>query len=86
MRTAAARWRSRAPKMDRVSRKPARALHIDEETARSKGRAPMCNLVSDPMSSYAVSEESLRRRDITTRRRRDPPSDFELGQHSEERP
>jgi imidazolonepropionase-like amidohydrolase len=67
-----------------VSRNPARALHIDEETGTLEAgrRADVVIWSADPLSSYAVAERVFIDGAVIYERgaERDPPSDFELGQ------
>jgi imidazolonepropionase-like amidohydrolase len=67
-----------------VSRNPARALRIDEETGTLEPgrRADVVIWSADPLSSYAVAERVYLDGALIYERgvRRDPPSDFELGQ------
>ncbi len=67
-----------------VSRNPARALHIDEETGTLEPgrRADVVIWSADPLSSYAVAERVFIDGALIYERgaQRDPPSDFELGQ------
>lgn len=67
-----------------VSRNPARALRIDEETGTLEPgrRADVVIWSADPLSSYAVAERVYIDGALIYERgaRRDPPSDFELGQ------
>lgn len=72
-----------------VSRNPARALGIDEETGTlTPGRrADVVVWSADPLSSYAVAERVFMDGALIYERgaERDPPSDFELGQSYTER-
>jgi imidazolonepropionase-like amidohydrolase len=67
-----------------VSRNPARALHIDDETGtlETGRRADVVIWSADPLSSYAVAERVFMDGALVYERgaQRDPPSDFELGQ------
>jgi imidazolonepropionase-like amidohydrolase len=67
-----------------VSRNPARALHIDDETGTLEAgrRADVVIWSADPLSSYAVAEQVFIDGALMYERgaERDPPSDFELGQ------
>jgi imidazolonepropionase-like amidohydrolase len=67
-----------------LSRNPARALHIDEETGTLEAgrRADVVIWSTDPLSSYAVAERVYIDGALMYERgaERDPPSDFELGQ------
>jgi imidazolonepropionase-like amidohydrolase len=67
-----------------VSRNPARALHIDEETGTLEAgrRADVVIWSADPLTSYAVAERVFIDGALIYQRGadRDPPSDFELGQ------
>lgn len=67
-----------------LSRNPARALHIADETGtlETGRRADVVIWSADPLSSYAVAERVfIDGAEIYTRGAdRDPPSDFELGQ------
>jgi imidazolonepropionase-like amidohydrolase len=67
-----------------VSRNPARALHIDEETGTLEAgrRADVVIWSADPLTSYAVAQHVYIDGALIYERgaERDPPSDFELGQ------
>jgi len=67
-----------------LSRNPARALHIDDETGTLEPgrRADVVIWSDDPLSSYAVAERVFIDGALIYERGadRDPPSDFELGQ------
>lgn len=67
-----------------LSRNPARALHIDDETGTLEPgrRADVVIWSADPFSSYAVAERVFMDGALVYERGapRDPPSDFELGQ------
>ncbi len=67
-----------------LSRNPARALHIDEETGTLEPgrRADVVIWSADPLTSYAVAEQVFIDGALIYERgaERDPPSDFELGQ------
>lgn len=67
-----------------LSRNPARALHIDDETGTLEvgRRADVVIWSADPLSSYAVAERVFIDGAVMYERgaERDPPSDFELGQ------
>ena len=67
-----------------LSRNPARALHIDQETGTLEPgrRADVVIWSADPLSSYAVAERVFIDGAVMYERgaQRDPPSDFELGQ------
>jgi imidazolonepropionase-like amidohydrolase len=67
-----------------VSRNPARALHIADETGTLEAgrRADVVIWSADPLSSYAVAERVFIDGALMYERgaERDPPSDFELGQ------
>ncbi|HJS80832.1 MAG TPA: amidohydrolase [Vitreimonas sp.] len=67
-----------------LSRNPARALHIDEETGTLEPgrRADVVIWSADPLSSYAVAQQVFIDGALIYERgaQRDPPSDFELGQ------
>ncbi len=67
-----------------LSRNPARALHIDDETGTLEAgrRADVVIWSADPLSSYAVAERVFIDGALMYERgaTRDPPSDFELGQ------
>jgi imidazolonepropionase-like amidohydrolase len=79
---------SRAEAWTWLSRNPARALGIDEETGTLTGRrADVVIWSADPLSSYAVAERVfIDGAQIYERGAiRDPPSDFELGQSYTER-
>ncbi len=75
---------SRAEAWTWVSRNPARALHIDDETGTLENgrRADVVIWSADPLSSYAVAESVFIDGALIYERgaERDPPSDFELGQ------
>jgi imidazolonepropionase-like amidohydrolase len=75
---------SRAEAWTWLSRNPARALHIDEETGTLEPgrRADVVIWSADPLSSYAVAERVFIDGAQVYERgaQRDPPSDFELGQ------
>ncbi|MCX7359233.1 MAG: amidohydrolase [Alphaproteobacteria bacterium] len=73
-----------------LSRNPARALHIQDETGTLEPgrRADVVIWSADPLSSYAVAERVFIDGAVMYERgaERDPPSDFELGQtYSRER-
>ncbi len=72
-----------------LSRNPARALGIDDETgALTQGlRADVVIWSDDPLSTYAVAEQVYLDGALIYERgrRRDPASDFELGQSHRER-
>jgi len=72
-----------------LSRNPARALHIDEETGTLEAgrRADVVVWSADPLSSYAVAERVYIDGALIYERGAlvDPPSDFELGQTYRER-
>ena len=67
-----------------LSRNPARALRIDQETGTLEPgrRADVVIWSADPLSSYAVAERVFIDGAVMYERgaQRDPPSDFELGQ------
>ncbi len=67
-----------------LSRNPARALQIDDETGTLEAgrRADVVIWSADPLSSYAVAERVFIDGALMYERgaQRDPPSDFELGQ------
>ena len=67
-----------------LSRNPARALRIDQETGTLEAgrRADVVIWSADPLSSYAVAERVFIDGAVMYERgaERDPPSDFELGQ------
>jgi imidazolonepropionase-like amidohydrolase len=67
-----------------LSRNPARALHIADETGTLEAgrRADVVIWSADPLSSYAVAERVFIDGALMYERgaERDPPSDFELGQ------
>lgn len=67
-----------------VSRNPARALHIDDETGTLEPgkRADVVIWSADPLTSYAVAQQVYMDGALIYERgaERDPPSDFELGQ------
>ena len=67
-----------------LSRNPARALHIDDETGTLEvgRRADVVIWSADPLSSYGVAERVFIDGALMYERgvERDPPSDFELGQ------
>lgn len=67
-----------------VSRNPARALHIDDETGTLEPgrRADVVIWSADPLTSYAVAQQVFVDGALVYERgaQRDPPSDFELGQ------
>ncbi len=67
-----------------LSRNPARALHIDDETGTLQPgrRADVVIWSADPLSSYAVAQQVFIDGALIYERgaERDPPSDFELGQ------
>ncbi len=72
-----------------LSRNPARALGIEEETGSLQAgrRADVVVWSADPLSSYAVAEQVYMDGALTYRRGdgREPASDFELGQTYRER-
>lgn len=67
-----------------LSRNPARALHIDDETGTLEPgkRADVVIWSADPLTSYAVAQQVFMDGALVYERgvTRDPPSDFELGQ------
>jgi len=67
-----------------ISRNPARALHIQDQTGTLEPgrRADVVVWSADPLSSYAVAERVFIDGALMYERgaQRDPPSDFELGQ------
>lgn len=67
-----------------LSRNPARALHIDDETGTLEAgrRADVVIWSADPLSSYGVAERVFMDGALVYERgaEREPPSDFELGQ------
>lgn len=67
-----------------LSRNPARALHIDDETGTLEAgrRADVVIWSADPLTSYAVAQQVFIDGALIYERgaERDPPSDFELGQ------
>jgi imidazolonepropionase-like amidohydrolase len=67
-----------------LSRNPARALHIDDETGTLEPgrRADVVIWSADPLTSYAVAQQVFLDGALIYERgaQRDPPSDFELGQ------
>ena len=67
-----------------LSRNPARALHIDDETGTLEPgrRADVVIWSADPLTSYAVAQQVFIDGALIYERgvQRDPPSDFELGQ------
>jgi len=75
---------TRAEAWSWVSRNPARALRIDDETGTLEPgrRADVVIWSADPLSSYAVAERVYMDGALVYERgaQRDPPSDFELGQ------
>ncbi|HYD73692.1 MAG TPA: amidohydrolase [Candidatus Binatia bacterium] len=72
-----------------LSRNPARALHIDDETGTLEPgrRADVVIWSADPLTSYAVAQQVFMDGALVYERgaERDPPSDFELGQTYRER-
>ncbi|MBL8544024.1 MAG: amidohydrolase [Hyphomonadaceae bacterium] len=80
---------SRAQAWTWLSRNPARALHIDDETGTlTPGRrADVVVWSADPLTTYAAAERVYMDGALVYRRGdpRDPPSDFELGQTYRER-
>ncbi len=75
---------SRAEAWTWLSRNPARALHIEDETGTLENgrRADVVIWSADPLSSYAVAERVFIDGALIYERGAggDPPSDFELGQ------
>lgn len=75
---------SRAEAWTWLSRNPARALHIQDETGTLENgrRADVVIWSADPLSSYAVAERVFIDGALIYERgvEREPPSDFELGQ------